>query len=209
MSLAESMAGDMRLQGDVLTYDDPANADIIAVWERRRGLPVALGLLYLDAARRCELPVQGVDFPGHFLLRIEADEGPLALDTFSEGRVVLPSELIRRALRAGLTPDVADRLDVLMAPVKDRAVVLRLENNIKVRLLQAGEIERAVGILERMLLIAPGQPLLWFELGGHYAGRGKLRAAMEALERCSGLAVGESLGQRAEMLLRELRGRLN
>jgi len=51
--------------------------------------------------------------------------------------------------------------------------------------------------------------LLWFELGGHYAGLGKLRAAMEALERCSGLAVGESLGQRAEMLLRELRSRLN
>ena len=68
---------------------------------------MALGVLYLDAARQCDLPVQGVDFPGHFLLRIETREGPLALDPFSEGRVVLPSELIRRALRTGLTPDVA------------------------------------------------------------------------------------------------------
>ena len=86
---------------------------------------------------------------------------------------------------------------------------MRLQNNIKVRLLQAGAAEPAMAVLERMLLIAPGQPLLWFELGGHYAGLGKLRGAMEALERCSGLAVGESLGQRAEMLLRELRSRLN
>ena len=114
-ALAESLAGDLRFTGDVLTYDDPGNADIISVCERRKGLPVALGVLYLDAARRCDLMVQGVDFPGHFLLRIETDEGPLALDPFSEGRVVLPSELIRRALRTGLTPDVADRLDVLMA----------------------------------------------------------------------------------------------
>ena len=112
-ALAETMAGDMRLIGDLMTYENPDNTDILAVCQRRRGLPVALGVLYLDAARRCELPVWGVDFPGHFLLRIETDEGPLALDPFSEGRVVLPSELSRRALLTGLTPDVADRLDTL------------------------------------------------------------------------------------------------
>src|SRR5512139_1402988 len=53
-ALAETMAGDLRLAGDVLTYDDPGNADIIAVCERRKGLPVALGVLYIDAARRNE-----------------------------------------------------------------------------------------------------------------------------------------------------------
>ena len=96
------MAGDLRLGGDLFTYEDPDNADIIAVAERRKGLPVTLGIFYLHAARRCALTVQGVDFPGHFLLRIETEEGPLALDPFSEGRVVLPSELTRRALHAGL-----------------------------------------------------------------------------------------------------------
>ena len=132
-ALAEAMAGDLRLGGDLFTHDDPENADIIAVSQRRKGLAVSLGVFYLHVARRCGLTVQGVDFPGHFLLRIETDEGPLALDPFSEGRVVLPSELTRRALHAGLTPNVADRLDRLMAPVSDRAVLMRLQNTIYAR----------------------------------------------------------------------------
>ncbi|MEO8115460.1 MAG: transglutaminase family protein, partial [Phenylobacterium sp.] len=129
-ALAETMAGDLRLTGDLFTPEDPDNADILAVCERRTGLAVALGVYYLHVARKCGLSLQGVDFPGHFLLRIETEEGPLALDPFSEGRVVLPSELTRRALHAGLTPNVADRLDRLMAPVSDRAVLLRLQNTV-------------------------------------------------------------------------------
>ncbi|MDF2901814.1 MAG: hypothetical protein K0Q62_1873, partial [Phenylobacterium sp.] len=94
-ALAEAMAGDLGLTGDLFTMDHPDNACVVAVAERRRGLPVALGVYYLHVARKCGLTVQGVDFPGHFLLRIETIEGPLAMDPFSEGRVVLPSELTR------------------------------------------------------------------------------------------------------------------
>ena len=46
------MAADLRLNGDLLHYDDPANTDIIDVAERRRGLSAALAVFYLDAARR-------------------------------------------------------------------------------------------------------------------------------------------------------------
>ena len=119
-ALAETLSGELRLNGDLLTYDDPANTDVIDVAERRRGLSATLGVYYLHAARKCGLRADGVDFPGHFLLRVETPEGPVAIDPFSQGRLVLPSELTRRALRTGLTPDVADRLDVLMAPVSDR-----------------------------------------------------------------------------------------
>jgi regulator of sirC expression with transglutaminase-like and TPR domain len=196
-ALAETMAGDMRLSGDVLTYDDPANADLISVWERRRGLPVALGILYLDAARRCGLQVQGVDFPGHFLLRIEAEEGPLALDPFSEGRVVLPSELIRRALRTGLTPDVADRLDILMAPVKDRAVVLRLENNIYARASRIGDHARAERSAIRRALLDPGDHRPWIDVAAAREGQGALVGAQEALARAQMLDGGAAIAARA------------
>src|SRR5580704_5704450 len=85
-ALAETMAGDMRLSGDLMSYESPQNTDVIDIVQRRKGLPVALGVFYLDAARQCGLDVRGVDFPNHFLLRIETGEGPLALDPFSEGR---------------------------------------------------------------------------------------------------------------------------
>jgi regulator of sirC expression with transglutaminase-like and TPR domain len=196
-ALAETMAGDLRLSGDVLTYDDPANADILAVLERRKGLPVTLGVLYLDAARRTELSVQGVDFPGHFLLRIETDEGPLALDPFSEGRVVLPSELIRRALRTGLTPDVADRLDVLMAPVKDRAVVQRLENNIYARASRAGDHAMAERSAIRRALLDPNDHRPWIDVAAAREGQGALVGAQEALARAQMLDGGAAIAARA------------
>ncbi len=196
-ALAEALAGDLRFTGDVLTYDDPGNADIISVCERRKGLPVALGVLYLDAARRCDLMVQGVDFPGHFLLRIETDEGPLALDPFSEGRVVLPSELIRRALRAGLMPDVADRLDVLMTPVKDRLVVMRLENNIYARASRAGDHARAERSAMRRALLDPADHRPWIDVAAAREGQGALVGAQEALARAQMLDGGAAIAARA------------
>ncbi|HEX4097902.1 MAG TPA: transglutaminase family protein, partial [Caulobacteraceae bacterium] len=196
-ALAETMAGDLRLNGDVMTFEDPANADLIAVLARRRGLPVALSVLYLDAARRTGLMVQGVDFPGHFLLRIETEEGPLAMDPFSEGRVVLPSELIRRALRTGLTPDVADRLDILMAPVKDRAVVQRLENNIYARATRAGDHARAERSALRRALLDPTDHRPWIDVAAAREGQGALVGAQEALARAQMLDGGAAIAARA------------
>jgi regulator of sirC expression with transglutaminase-like and TPR domain len=196
-ALAETLSGDFRMGGDLLTYDDPDNADLIAVAERRKGIPVALGVFYLDAARRCRLPVEGVDFPGHFLLRMESPEGPLALDPFSEGRVVLPSELVRRALRSGLTPDVADRLDVLMAPVKDRAVLIRLQNNIFARAQQARDFARAERAALRRALLDPADHRPWIDVAAAREGQGALAGALEALARAQLLDGGAAVAARA------------
>ena len=196
-ALAETMAGDLRLTGDLMTYDHPANTDIISVWERRKGLPVALGVLYLDAARRCGLPVAGVDFPGHFLLRVESDEGPFAIDPFAEGRVVLPSELTRRALLAGLTPDVADRLDRLMAPVSDRAVLIRLQNNIFARAVAAKDYPRAERSALRRALLDPADHHPWLDVAAAREGQGALAGALLALSRAQALDGGAAITARA------------
>ena len=70
-ALSETMAADLRLNGDLLHYDHPANTDLIEVAERRRGLSAALAVFYLHAARAAGLKAAGVDFPGHFLVRVE------------------------------------------------------------------------------------------------------------------------------------------
>ena len=196
-ALAESMAGDLRLGGDLFNLDDPDNADIIAVSDRRRGLAVALGIFYLHGARKCGLTVQGVDFPGHFLLRIETAEGPLALDPFSEGRVVLPSELTRRALHAGLTPNVADRLDRLMAPVSDRAVLVRLQNTIYARATAAKDYARAERAALRRALLDPKDHRTWIDVATAREGQGALAGALAALARATTLDGGAALNARA------------
>lgn len=196
-ALAETMAGDLRLGGDLLTYDHPDNADVIAVCERRKGLPVALGVFYLHVARKCGLNVKGVDFPGHFLLRIETTEGPLALDPFSEGRVVLPSELTRRALHAGLTPNVADRLDRLMAPVSDRAVLIRLQNNIFARAAQRADYAQAERAALRRALLDPKDHRPWLDVAAAREGQGALAGCLQALGRAAELDGGAALAARA------------
>lgn len=197
-AIAETMAGDLGLSGDLFTLEDPENADVIGVATRRKGLAVTLGVYYLHAGRRCGLTVQGVDFPGHFLLRIETEEGPLALDPFSEGRVVLPSELTRRALHAGLTPNVADRLDRLMAPVSDRAVLMRLQNICYARASASGDYARAERAALRRALLDPNDHRPWLDVAASREGQGALAGALEALQRATALDGGAALAARAQ-----------
>ena len=151
---------------------------------------MTLGVYYLHAARRCGLKADGVDFPNHFLLRVETAEGPVALDPFSQGRLVLPSELTRRALRAGLTPDVADRLDTLMAPVSDRQVLLRLQNMLFVRAIQSGDFECAERSALRRALLDPNDHRPWLDVAAAREGQGALAGALEALGRAQQLDGG-------------------
>ena len=196
-ALAEAIAGDLRLTGDLLSYDHPDNADIIAVAERRKGLPVALGVYYIHAGRKAGLALQGVDFPGHFLLRVETEEGPLALDPFSEGRVVLPSELTRRALRTGLTPDVAGRLDRLMAPVSDRAVLVRLQNNVFARAAANRNYAQAERSALRRALLDPTDHRPWLDVAAAREGQGALAGALQALNQAQILDGGAAIAARA------------
>lgn len=186
-ALAETMSADLRLNGDLLHHDDPANTDIIDVAERRRGLSAALAIFYLDAAARAGIEARGVDFPGHFLLRVETAEGPVALDPFSQGRLVLPSELTRRALRAGLTPHVADRLDLLMAPVSDRQALIRLQNVLFSRAIRSADFEAAERSALRRALLDPEDHRPWLDVAAAREKQGALSGALEALSRARSL----------------------
>jgi len=193
--------------GDRETYDDLANANLIAVLERKRGLPVALAILYIHAARAVGWEMEGLNFPGRFLIRLGAPDGRAVLDPFDDG-MVREAASLRELLKqsAGSTAELAPEH---FAAVDDRDILLRLQNNIKVRLLQADRVAEALVIIERMQLIAPAEPMLWLEAGGYHARLGNLRAAIEAAERCGALASDEALRQRAASLLQELKGRLN
>lgn len=194
-ALAETLAGDFRLNGDLLNYDDPDHTDIIAVAESRRGLSGALTVFYLDAARRAGVKASAVDFPGHILLRVETREGPVALDPFSQGRLVLPSELTRRALRAGLTPHVADRLDILMAPVSDRMALIRLQNILFARALGSGDFEGAERSALRRALLDPEDHRPWLDVAAAREKQGALTGALEALSRARTLDAPSEVGR--------------
>ena len=138
---------------------------------------------FLHAGWWAGLKAAAVDFPGHVLLRVETPEGPVALDPFSQGRLVLPSELARRALVAGLAPDVADRLDLLMAPVSDRQALIRLQNVLFSRALRAEDFEGAERSALRRALLDPEDHRPWLDVAAAREKQGALTGALDALSR--------------------------
>jgi regulator of sirC expression with transglutaminase-like and TPR domain len=193
--------------GDELTYDDLQNANLMRVVDRRKGLPVALGILYLHAARAQGWDSVGLGFPGHFLIRLTAGAERLILDPFHGGRICDAASL-RELLKAMAGQDV-ELTPTHFAPVSDRDVLLRLQNNIKSRLLQAGRAEPALRIIQTMLLLAPDLAGLWHEAGVLNARLGNMRAATEALQECIVRAPEGSARHQAAALLQQLKSKLN
>src|SRR5437879_5312507 len=142
--------------GDELTYDDLQNANLMRVVDRRKGLPVALGILYLHAARAQGWDSVGLGFPGHFLVRLTEGAERLIVDPFHGGRVCDAAKL--RELLKAMAGQEVELTPEHYAPVADRDVLLRLQNNLKSPLLQAGRHEPAVRTVETMPLLAPDLP---------------------------------------------------
>lgn len=193
--------------GDAETYDDLRNADLMAVIERRRGLPVALGILYLHVARSQGWAAVGLAFPGHFLLRLDCGPQRAIVDPFNRGQLRQPAEL--RELLKALAGADAELTPEHYAAVSNRDVLLRLQNNRKLRLLREHRGEAALAVVEGMLMVAPGVVGLWREAGLLHAHHDNLRAAILALEHYLELAGQDPQRAEAERLLRQLRGRLN
>lgn len=206
-ALSDTLAGQYGYRGDTLTYDDPQNADLVRVIERRKGLPVALAILYIHAARAQGWPATGINFPGHFLIRVEGSGGRAILDPFNGGIERDVAEL--RGLLKQMTGIEAELQPGHYAPIGNRQTLIRLLNNIKLRAAAAGEHSRVADILDRMLLVAPGEPSLLHEAGQCHARVGNMRKAIEALEAAMVRSTDTSLRRETEALLRQVRARLN
>jgi regulator of sirC expression with transglutaminase-like and TPR domain len=194
-------------EGDVATYDDLDNANLIRVIDRRRGLPVALGILYLHTARAQGWHAEGLNFPGHFLVRLEDGRDRAIVDPFHGGLTRTTSDL-RDLLKATAGAD-AELSPRLYEAVSNRQVLLRLQNNVTSRLAQSGRYDEAIASLDATILLAPQASRLWFERGAYQAKLGNLAAAIASLEEF--IARAEAPGARSEAaaLLVTLKRRLN
>lgn len=203
-----------KYTGDENHHDDARATNLADVLERRRGSPVALGILYLHIAGKMGWAMTGLDLSGHFLLRLSAQDGQVVIDPFRAGQTCLIEEAPLDDLENLLfdEPDPPALLDLsseLLRPLSRRAVLLRLQHSVKRRLLMQDRIEGAIGALQSMILFAPRQQDLWRELGYLQAERGHLRAAINALEVVRDLAPQAIAVPQEDSMLRELRWRLN
>lgn len=201
--LREVMVGVYGYHGDAETYEDPDNADLIRVMERRRGLPVSLGILYLALARSVGWTAEGLNFPGHFIIRVDGEDGErVILDPFHDGADLSVADL--RGLVKAIEGPEAELSPAIYAAVSNREVLIRLQANIKLRALQAGDYEAALATVERMLLVTPDDYWLWRESGLMHMRLGDLDGALAALDVYLSLAPDGADRERIAKVVQEL-----
>lgn len=160
-ALSEILAGEFRFHGDRASYDDPANADLIEVIDRRLGLPVSLSILYVAAARRLGWEADALNTPGHVLVRVGPEPNPVLIDPFAGGSLVEPAQLAG-LLSYALGQSAAPTSEHLQ-PMSNRSVLVRLLMNQATRAEAAGQNARALSLYQRMTTIAPAHGHAWWE----------------------------------------------
>ena len=173
-SLAPSAAGEERVValnqllyeelgywGNTEDYYDPRNSYLNEVIDRRTGMPITMSILYMELGRRIGLPVEGVSFPGHFLVRVRLRGGMLVLDPFSGGAPQSEDELrsrVKRVIPDGVADDLPASelpLDQFLEPATNRQILARVLRNLKGIYRKANKPERMLDVLNRMLLVTP------------------------------------------------------
>jgi regulator of sirC expression with transglutaminase-like and TPR domain len=148
---------ELGFAGNVDDYFDPRNSFLNEVLERRLGIPITLSIVYLNIARRLGLPMRGVSFPGHFLVKMTVSGGDVVLDPFAGG-VSLSAQDLKVRLRTVNPEDHEPDLERALKPVGNKEVLARMLRNLKGIYYDAGLYEKALRISEHLLALLPGDP---------------------------------------------------
>jgi regulator of sirC expression with transglutaminase-like and TPR domain len=145
-----SVAG---FRGNRDDYYDPKNSFLNDVLDRKKGIPITLSVLYMEIANRLGLNLEGVGFPGHFIVRYSGTEGEILIDPFNEGRTLSQEDcqdILDRAYNGG----VKFQGYMLQLSTK-KQILVRMLNNLKNIYWSSKNYLKALSIVEFILLITP------------------------------------------------------
>lgn len=201
VQLLDYLYGRQGFAGNREEYYDPRNSYLNQVIDRRKGIPISLAVVVLGLGDRLALPLRGVGFPGHFLVR-HAEDDSLVIDPF-EGALLGARELaVKLAESQGpgavLVPE-------LLSPAPHRDTLARMLRNLKQIHMRRRELERALSLSDITLRFAPESPLDWRDRGLLHRELECYPEALRDLERC--LALGAVPGEKdaIERIVAELR----
>jgi regulator of sirC expression with transglutaminase-like and TPR domain len=194
-------------QGDDKNYDDIQNANFIRVIERRKGLPVSLGILYIILARKMGWVCEGLSFPGHFLIRMEKDSERVILDPFKEGREMNAAQL--RQLLKSIVGQNAELSHNFYTAVSNREILVRLENNLKKRLIEGEDYSQAIQVAEAIGAFSPEEYRIYLDKGVLHAKLGQNQQAVMALEAYIAKTPHAKEKQHANLLLQQIKSSLD
>lgn len=177
--------GDLAFGGNVNHYYDPDNSYLNRVLERRRGIPITLGVLWLELAQGLGLQARGINFPGHFLVKVSLAQGQVVIDPFtgqSLGREDLSERLEPFRRRHGLVDEFEPPVELYLQSAPEREILARVLRNLKDIQSQAADWPRLLQVLERLVILLPEDWSERRDRGLALAGLGRIDEARTDLE---------------------------
>jgi regulator of sirC expression with transglutaminase-like and TPR domain len=158
--LNEYLYDEQRFTGNRERYDDPRNSFLNEVLDRRTGIPISLAVVYLEVARRAGVHVDGINFPGHFLLRAPDERARLPyggdfliVDPFHGGALLSESDC-REMLRQHVGDEAAFDSELLQ-PATRHEIVVRMLVNLKRLYVRMRSFPQARFVADLLLTVDP------------------------------------------------------
>jgi regulator of sirC expression with transglutaminase-like and TPR domain len=180
-ALAESLFGQIGFQGNQQNYTDPRNSYLNEVFDRRLGIPISLSVIYMAIADRLGIPAAGIGLPGHFIVKVPAENGPGFIDPFHAGRQLTLDDCARLVEQTvGYSGPLQDEW---LEPIPAQAILTRMLNNLRGIYLQEQAWQLAQATIERLQILQPELVELQRDLGVIHHRSGSLRLAAYHYER--------------------------
>ena len=177
--LHQVLFDDYGFCGNSTDYYNPRNSYLPGVLKTRRGLPIAMAMIYKLVAGRLGLRAWGVGLPGHFVAGVDC-HGPVLVDCFHGGRLIDRNDA-QKLVEETAGPE-AEFDDTMLRPVTHRHWVTRLIQNLLQIHSSAGSYNDVAAMLELELVLWPDQLHLQRDLGLVLARIGQPRPAARWLK---------------------------
>jgi regulator of sirC expression with transglutaminase-like and TPR domain len=144
--------------GNTHDYYDPRNSFLNEVLDRRVGIPISLSVVWIEVARRAGIAIEGVNLPGHFVVRLLDRRQPLLVDPFCDGMLLTP-EACEDRLRKTQGDDARLSTEDLTG-ASSKQILVRMLNNLRLIYLETEDYGRALSVIDRLALIVGDSPKL-------------------------------------------------
>lgn len=177
---------DLGFAGNVNHYHDPDNSYLHAVLRTRRGIPISLAVLWLELAQGLRLKAHGINFPGHFLVKVNLPAGQVVIDPFtgeSLSREGLSERLLPYQQRQGLVGEFEVPMGLYLQSAAPRDILTRMLRNLKDLHRAQEDASRLLAVQERLVILLPDHWPEWRDRGLTHAELGNTAQAVADLER--------------------------
>jgi regulator of sirC expression with transglutaminase-like and TPR domain len=146
---------ELGFRGNTEDYYDPRNSYLNEVLDRRIGIPITLSVIYMEVGRRLGYQIDGVGLPGHFIVRL-AGRDELFIDPFNRGDILDREDCVEKVRRLFGSP-IEDSPELLAVATKSQ-IITRMLNNLKAIYLRQELFERALPVVDKILILDPDNP---------------------------------------------------